>query len=188
MIERHQLVPFLPPNAKILMLGSFPPPKQRWCIDFFYPNYINDMWRIMGLIFFNDKNRFCILDEKKFDREAIIKFCNDYGIAIFDTASAVIRHKSNASDKFLEIVEPTNIYALLEQIPNCHAVVTTGEKASATLVETFNCDIPKVGSYIEIHNPQELRFYRMPSSSRAYPMKLEDKAKAYKKMFDEIVF
>ena len=50
-IETHPLAPFLPVNAKLLMLGSFPPPKERWKMDFYYPNYQNDMWRIFGLIF-----------------------------------------------------------------------------------------------------------------------------------------
>ena len=54
-IERHPLQPFLPANAQILMLGSFPPPKERWCMDFFYPNPQNDMWRVIGLVFFGDK-------------------------------------------------------------------------------------------------------------------------------------
>lgn len=33
---------------------------------------------------------------------------------------------------------------------------------------------------------RELRLYRMPSSSRAYPMKLEKKAVFYRKMLEEI--
>ena len=57
-IERHPLLPFLPSNAQILMLGSFPPHKERWCMDFFYPNPQNDMWRIIGLAFFGDKTFF----------------------------------------------------------------------------------------------------------------------------------
>ncbi len=56
--EQHPLKPFLPANAKVLMLGSFPPQQKRWSMDFFYPNFQNDMWRIMGLIFFADKNIF----------------------------------------------------------------------------------------------------------------------------------
>lgn len=186
MIECHPLKPFLPQHARILMLGSFPPPKKRWSIDFFYPNYINDMWRIMGWIFFRDKEYFCCRDKKAFRRDAIMDFCNDNGIAIFDTASAVIRQKDNASDKFLEIVEFTDIQALLARIPDCHTIVTTGEKASATLAEIFSCDIPKVGSFVEIQHPREIRFYRMPSSSRAYPMKLENKALIYQKMLEDI--
>ena len=54
-IEEHPLEPFLPANAKLLMLGSFPPQKKRWSMDFFYPNLQNDMWRIFGLIFFDNK-------------------------------------------------------------------------------------------------------------------------------------
>ena len=57
-IERHPLRPFMPENAQLLMLGSFPPPKERWCMDFFYPNPQNDMWRIMGQIFYSDKTYF----------------------------------------------------------------------------------------------------------------------------------
>ena len=52
-IERHPLQPFLPANAQILMLGSFPPPKERWCMDFFYPNPQNDMWLAIAPDFFS---------------------------------------------------------------------------------------------------------------------------------------
>lgn len=63
-IEQHPLEPFLPCNASLLMLGSFPPQRKRWSMDFFYPNLQNDMWRIFGYIFFNDKEYF-LTDNKK---------------------------------------------------------------------------------------------------------------------------
>ena len=47
-VEEHPLLPFLPPEARLLMLGSFPPPRYRWSMDFYYPNWNNDMWRIVG--------------------------------------------------------------------------------------------------------------------------------------------
>lgn len=37
-LEHHPLKPFMPKNARLLMLGSFPPPKKRWCMKFFYPS------------------------------------------------------------------------------------------------------------------------------------------------------
>ena len=52
-IESHPFEPFLPENAKVLMLGSFPPPETRWSMKFYYPNKTNDMWRIMGLVFYS---------------------------------------------------------------------------------------------------------------------------------------
>ena len=45
--ELHPLEPFLPVGARLLMLGSFPPQRVRWSMDFFYPNLQNDMWRIV---------------------------------------------------------------------------------------------------------------------------------------------
>ncbi len=54
-IEHHPFEPFLPTNAKMLMLGSFPPAEKRWTMPFYYPNYINDMWRIFGIVFFHNK-------------------------------------------------------------------------------------------------------------------------------------
>ena len=33
-IETHPLQPFLPENARLLMLGSFPPPRNKWKMDF----------------------------------------------------------------------------------------------------------------------------------------------------------
>ena len=111
-IETHPWEPFLPEGAKILMLGSFPPKENRWSMDFFYPNFNNDMWRIMGLVFYGDKDRF-IADAgtgsgqvRRFDKEKIIKFCSSHGIALYDTVSKARRLNDNASDKFLETVEP----------------------------------------------------------------------------------
>ena len=65
-IEVHPLEPFLPENGRILFLGSFPPPRWRWSMEFFYPNWINDFWRIMGLIYFGDKTYFEVSGEKCF--------------------------------------------------------------------------------------------------------------------------
>lgn len=36
-IETHPLEPFLPENARLLMLGSFPPPRNKWKMDFTIP-------------------------------------------------------------------------------------------------------------------------------------------------------
>ena len=133
MPERHPLEPFLPSGARLLMLGSFPPQRKRWSMDFFYPNLQNDMWRIVGHLFFGDRHHFLRPDRKAFDRERIASFCAQCGIALYDTAEEVIRLKDNASDNFLEVVRETDLAALLDRIPQCCAVVTTGQKATDTL-------------------------------------------------------
>ena len=190
--EKHPFPPFLPENARILFLGSFPPQEHRWCMPFYYPNWINDFWRIMGLIHFGNKDHFCLPGEKRFDEAAIRAFCTREGLAFYDTACEVRRLKDNASDAFLEVVTPTDIPALLARIPLCHTLVTTGEKASKIVAQTFGCPVPPVGGSTIIPNtstviPSEAKesitFYRMPSTSRAYPLPLEKKAEAYRKLF-----
>ena len=86
MTEAHPLEPFLPEGARLLMLGSFPPARSRWSMEFYYPNFQNDMWRVMGLVFYGDRERFVAPDGRHFDREAVETFCRERGIALSDTA------------------------------------------------------------------------------------------------------
>ena len=186
-IEEQSLEPFLPANAVLLILGSFPPQKKRWSMDFFYPNLQNDMWRIVGLIFFQDKEHFLNPEKKVFDKDRIIEFLNDKGIALYDTASAIRRLQDNASDKFLEVIEQTDISLLLKQIPMCKAIVTTGQKATDIIREQIEVKEPTVGTSEPFEfGDKAMKLYRMPSSSRAYPLALEKKAAAYRVMFNEL--
>ena len=186
-IEEHPLEPFLPANAKLLMLGSFPPQKKRWSIDFFYPNLQNDMWRIFGLLFFDDKEHFLLPGKKAFNKEYLIEFLTEKGIALYDTATSVRRLQDNASDKFLEVVEPTDIRLLLKQLPQCQAIITTGQKATDIIRNQIEVDEPKVGESSPFtFEDRMMRLYRMPSSSRAYPMAIEKKAAAYRFMLSEL--
>ena len=191
-VEYHPLRPFLPENASVLFLGSFPPQRKRWCMDFYYPNFINDHWRIEGQVFFGDRNHFVDIEAKCFKLKEIVTFCQDRGLAFFDTSTAVRRLKDNASDKFLEVVEPTDIRALLRQLPHCRTIVTTGEKATETICTSMHIPaIPKVNTSVAIPDTcnldgQQIRLYRLPSSSRAYPMSFDKKAEAYRQMFQEV--
>lgn len=192
-VEYHPLVPFLPGNAKVLFLGSFPPQRKRWCMDFYYPNFINDHWRIEGQIFFGDRLHFVDGQARRFKVDEIVAFCREAGIAFFDTSTAVRRLKDNASDRFLEVVEPTDIPALLGELPHCRAIATTGERATGTActalgipeVPRVNTSVPIPGTYNK--DGRQLVLYRLPSSSRAYPLAFDKKAAAYQKMFEQML-
>ena len=193
-VEYHPLRPFLPENARVLFLGSFPPQRKRWCMDFYYPNFINDHWRIEGQVFFGDRNRFVDTDAKRFRLDDIVVFCRERGLAFFDTSTAIRRLQDNASDKYLEVVEPTDISALLRQLPHCRAVVTTGEKATETICAALGiADIPKVNNAVAVpeqynRDGVQIILYRLPSSSRAYPLSFDRKVEAYRKMFVAVGF
>ena len=186
-IERHPLEPFLPSQARLLMLGSFPPQRHRWCMDFFYPNRTNQMWEIFGEVFFADRQRLVDTTHRTFRLPDIKTLLEERGIAIYDTASAVVRLADNASDKYLQVVEKTDIAALLRRLPLCHDIVCTGQKSAETLCEDYGATVPKLGECSTFTiDGHDMHLWRMPSSSRAYPMPLADKAAHYRRMMQQI--
>ena len=182
-IENHPFEPFIPQNAKIILLGTFPPKSDKWSMPFFYPNWINDMWRIMGIVFFDDAQHFVLPGRKAFDQDMICDFLCRTGIALFDTAQQVRRLKDNASDKFLEIVEPVNLNEILTSHSSITAVVTTGEKAASVVAEITHSPLPKMGECCTVqYCGRSITHHRMPSTSRAYPMNIYKKADFYRSM------
>lgn len=188
-IETHPLAPFAPKNATLLMLGSFPPPQNKWKMQFYYPNFQNDMWRIFGLVFFNDSQHFINSTDKCFHESALRHFLEHIGIAISDTAYRVQRLQNNAADKFLHIIEPMPLMQLLKQLPYCQHIMTTGDKATETLLATLSphTPAPKIGQSTTLSlNNRSITLHRLPSSSRAYPLSLEKKASLYRAFFQSI--
>lgn len=190
-IERHPFTPFLPEGTRVVLCGTFPPKPEKWAMDFFYPNFQNDMWRIFGLIYYGDKEIFFDKARKTVDKEGIKRMLTEHKIGIGETATEVIRTRDNASDKFLEIVTPVDLPALLARIPDCHDVVTTGEKAASIIASLTGTALPRMGERIpcEIQmadgTTRRFHHWRMPSTSRAYPMKLEEKAAYYRAMLHQ---
>ena len=180
-IENHPFEPFIPENAKILIMGTFPPPQKRWSMQFYYPNRTNDFWPIMGLIFYGDKKALLSADGKTFDVFAIKKLLTEKGIAMSDTGSKIRRLQDNASDKFLDIIEPVDLDTLLEKMPKCKTIATTGEKAANVIADLTDTEAPSLGHSVKSDNG--LTIWRMPSTSRAYPLAPEKKAEYYSKMF-----
>ena len=187
-IEKHPFTPFLPKGCKVVMCGTFPPNPEKWSMDFFYTNFQNDMWRIFGKIFYDDKDRFFNKELKAIDKAGIQHMLIEHKIGIGETATEVIRLKNNASDKFLEIVTPVNLTKLFTKAPECQIIVTTGEKAASVIASLTNTHIPKMGEHIkctavlEDGSKREFIHWRCPSTSRAYPMKLEQKTEYYAQM------
>lgn len=190
-IEIHPFEPFLPKKARLLMLGTFPPPRKRWCMDWYYPNFMNDMWRIVGLCFFGEKDYFVKQGEKTWRLGELRSFLADKGIAIFDTCLRIRRSTGTASDKDLEVVEQADLDGMLRSLPYCRAVLAAGQLATSIFTGHFgiaDAGRIKMGEYVGFQfEGRQMRLYREPSSSRAYPMKVERKAEFYKKMFDEVL-
>ncbi len=123
------------------------------------------MWRIYGLLFFGDKDYFLEEGRKAFSRDRLVAFLQEDG-------RGPVRHgrrrlsvtRGMRPIKFLEVVTPVDLDAILERIPGCRAIVTTGQKATDTLLEIVGAESPRVGGFCDfMYKGRALRLYRMPS-------------------------
>ena len=192
-IELRPFPPFLPPHATVLMMGSFPPAAEKRAMEFHYPNFQNDMWRVYGLVFFGDAMHFQRGEEKAFDAEKIKAFLTERGIGSCPGVRRAIRGHGNASDAYLKVVETVELPEILEKIPQCRRICTTGGKATEILFALLETDVKakdvRMGATVSARcGERDLLVTRLPSTSRAYPMKLEKKAEAYRKFFVEAGF
>lgn len=201
-IETHPFAPVLPPEATVMMMGTFPPTADKWAMRFHYPNFYNDMWRIYGSVFFDDVDYFRVGDEKRFDPERIRDFMFERGIASCPTVRQAIRETGNASDKNLTVVTPVDLDTILSQVPKVQTLFTTGGKATEVLLNLLakppaKSKYPKTNQSIDYPYErqsdnkenaavQDLTLYRLPSTSRAYPLALDKKVAAYKEFFKTI--
>lgn len=186
LIETHPFPPILPPNATVMMMGTFPPKPEKRSMDFYYPNFQNDMWRIYGEIFFGNPNHFIIPNDKRFDPDKILQFLYEKGIALCPTVTKAIREQDNASDKFLTVVEKVDLNTILAQVPHCRWLFTTGGKATDILLELLPNKVksPKTNDWIDYpFGNFDLKLYRLPSTSRAYPLSFTKKVEAYRHFF-----
>ncbi|MGP5493192.1 DNA glycosylase [Psychrobacter celer] len=200
-VETHPFAPVLPANASVMMMGTFPPTADKWAMRFHYPNFYNDMWRIYGGVFFDDIDYFRVEGEKRFDPERIRDFMFDRGIASCPTVQQAIRETGNASDKHLTVVTPVDLDNILLQVPKVKTLFTTGGKATEVLLNLLaeppaKSKHPKTNQSMQYpyqwqHHDKdtavkELTLYRLPSTSRAYPLALDKKIAAYKAFFEKI--
>lgn len=203
-VETHPFEPVLPSHATVMMMGTFPPTSDKWAMKFHYPNFYNDMWRIYGGVFFDDIDYFRIGGEKRFDPERIRNFLFERGIASCPTVKQAIRETGNASDKNLTVVTTVDLDLILPQVPKVEALFTTGGKATEVLLNLLNeppakSKYPKTNQSMDypyqwqsndadLSNKQinDLTLYRLPSTSRAYPLALDKKIAAYKAFFEKM--
>ncbi|KPI89601.1 hypothetical protein ABL78_1266 [Leptomonas seymouri] len=227
--EEHPIGPFVHTNSCVLVCGTFPPVKK--FITFYYPNSSNDMWRVLGEVFFHDKNHFYadleVARPGKGSRKSslrvvhclneaeIRKFSMSHPIGFFDVCRRICRRRGNSSDDNIEALECTDVFRdVLAHTPRCEAIITTGTLALTMLLDALHScgsftsatgeavdavarnrlgkvkyNVLRLGGKL-LWTPNTtapyqgaLWIYRAPSTSRALPLKLEDKIGHYRAMF-----
>ena len=168
------------------MLGSFPPKRIRWSMDFFCRTCKTTCGGSWATLPRATRSHFLMPGGRKFDKEGAHRaFCRCRGIALYDTAVEVIRLKDNASDNFLQVVREVDLASLLARIPACRTLVTTGQKATDTLRAITGCGGPAVGQCVGFeYAGRDMRLWRMPSSVAGLSAACGVEGRIYRKVFE----
>lgn len=119
--ETHTFSPFVPPNARILILGSFPgkeqTQKQTVPEQWFYGSPRNQFWKILSSVFHTPL----------FTRSEKQKLFSEQGIGITDILLKIRRKENTNADEQLEILEYNYfvIREILEQHPQILVLFTS---------------------------------------------------------------
>lgn len=114
----HTIKAFIPKDARILMLGSFPSPKSRET-GFFYGHPQNRFWKVLAAVFNVPVPE--TIEEKK----AMLQM---HHIALWDVLASC--RIEGASDSSIKNAVPNNIADAVKGT-DIRAVFTTGQKAGA---------------------------------------------------------
>ncbi|KPA84520.1 hypothetical protein ABB37_01065 [Leptomonas pyrrhocoris] len=137
----------------VLVCGSFPPVKKS--VKFYYPNANNDMWRVLGEVFFHDQTHFYtdveIKKPSKGRRKGSVRvarclneaemrnFVVSQPIGFFDVCKRIRRQRGNSSDNNIETLERTDVFRdALTHTPHCEAIITTGTLALTMLLDALH--------------------------------------------------
>lgn len=146
--------PIVDENSKILVLGSMPG-EESLRQNQYYAFKRNQFWDIIYKVFDSEKS-----DEY----EEKVKFLRENKIALWDVIYKCNREGSLDSNIKDEI--PNDILNLLDKYPNINYILFNGGKAEKSFKKHFGFKLP-----------YNIEFYRMPSTSPAYTIKLKEKLK-----------
>ena len=156
--EIHPWKWYVPPGAKTVIIGTFPPTRRNWSYDFFYPNKNNYFWRILAALA-GRKLQYLSGEEAVSERKALLDHLQ---VGLSDMGQTIRRMEDNSMDENLQIVEYMNILQLLDENPLVNKLVFTSSSGKASAVRWFK-------NYLAIHGIQ----YNIPKGTRPLRSRLE---------------
>ncbi|CAG9579978.1 hypothetical protein LMJF_32_0320 [Leishmania major strain Friedlin] len=229
MDEDHPIGPVVHADSRVLFCGTFPPVRRS--IRFYYPNANNDMWKVLGQVFYDDADAFYTASAcasslfaspskrsgghaatRALDEVRVLRFADSQPVGFFDVCRRVRRRLGTSADSNIEALERTNVVRdVLSHTPHCAGIITTGTLALTMLLDDLSAhgtfltsseapvevvlktrqgkrkySIPPIGGQLKWVPSEVCAFrravwiYRGPSTSRALPLKLEEKTRHYR--------
>lgn len=131
--ETHPFKLYSPPNANILIAGTFPPTKKNWSYEFFYPNRQNLFWKIMANIAGKELRHFSGMEAVE-ERKEILNFLN---VAITDMGLKVNRIRDSFLDEHLIAIEFMDILEMLDQHTRINKIIFTSSSGKVSAARWF---------------------------------------------------
>jgi len=142
MKSEHPFEPFIPTNAKTLIIGTIPPP--RFCkmpnelydddVNFYYGSKDNYFWPLVGEIFqeqFEFKNNKSSINQRK-------TFLEKLNIGITDIINSCIHSDNSAKDDDLKEIVQKNIKSILSKYPSIETLIYTSGFVKKQMNRQFN--------------------------------------------------
>lgn len=155
-VEDHPIGPVVHTDSRVLLCGTFPPVRRS--IHFYYPNPNNDMWKVLGLVFFDDADAFYTLAgctspllsssskplgglavTRALDEARILHFADSQPVGFFDACRRVRRRLGTSADENIEALERTDVVRdVLLHTPHCAAIIATSTLALTLLLDDLS--------------------------------------------------
>ncbi len=133
MTEEHPWPPCIPGNSRALFIGTFPPLRERWSFDFFYPNKNNYFWRILSTITGRNLNHFSG-EKAVIERQKLLAAAS---CGITDMGRVIKRDAFSSNDNDLIIVEFTDILGILSENEQIKRLVFTSSSGRSSAAGWF---------------------------------------------------
>lgn len=132
-LETHPWNYYAPQGSKILFVGTFPPARQRWSYDFFYPNKANFFWRILAAIS-HKKLQYDAGPLAVEERKALLQQLH---IAITDMGQQIERSNNSSLDENIAVTKYMDILWILKQHPGICKIVFTSSSGPVSAAKWF---------------------------------------------------
>lgn len=195
--EPHPWPPFIPVNASKLILGTFPTNEiNRSAYNFFYPNPLNDFWKLIFEVAGKDLNEYRTSEPVEIRKQIL----SDLSLGIADIGKRVLRQRDSSKDENLFPIEFTDIFSLLENHTTIAKIIITSSSGANSVLSWFQqyCGLNDVALNIKkgnlpiqtgfIFNGREIKIDIISSPSRLSPIRGDRLSQMYRDAILEEVY
>ncbi len=137
-VEKHPWGWYGPADSNTIIVGTFPPVKERWAYHFFYPNKANLFWKVLASLAQTPLQYFSG-EDAVVERKQIL---NKLKLTVTDMGAVISRQHNSSLDENIFPVQLMDILQLLKQRPKANKIVFTSSSGK-------NCATRWFSSYLQ---------------------------------------